>query len=72
MHEVTVGFGRWEYLNMSLSSDEVVNQAAFREMGKDGWELVSVGISGNGAAVAYFKRPLPTVLAKHTPSGMPA
>jgi len=46
---------KWEYL--ALDMDENCEDD-FANLGKDGWELVSVVVTGKKLA-AFFKRPLP-------------
>ncbi len=45
----------WEYMETSSMPSGRLN-----ELGREGWELVSVILSHNGDYIFYFKRPVST------------
>lgn len=46
---------KWEY----ALRDQTLTWSGMLEMGKDGWELISVTYNGAGMLLYHFKRPLP-------------
>lgn len=49
---------RWEYRVVWLKNSEQRDQETLNNLGKEGWELVSVTCDYNVPTAAYFKREL--------------
>lgn len=51
---------RWEYHVLFLAAAREIGQVedALNQLGRDGWELVTVDDAGENAKVFFFKRPI--------------
>jgi hypothetical protein len=47
---------RWEYRELAFNNYDISFNYTANELGRDGWELVSVVVTIAGSYMAFFKR----------------